>query len=188
MVKIDKTTDALIITDLQNDFCPGGALGVPKGDQIISPINSIAKKFTHIYATLDWHPNNHCTFKSHGGSWPTHCLANSFGSKLHSKLKIPQAQLIYKGINPQHLAFSGFDHTKLKKELTTNKITRLFIGGLATDYCVKETVLDALKHQYTVYLLKDCIKGINLQPNDSTQTLKVMKQHGAKIISSSSLA
>jgi len=187
MVKIKSATDALIIVDLQNDFCPDGALGVPKGDQIINSINSIAKKFTHIYATLDWHPNNHCTFKSHGGSWPTHCLANSFGSKLHSKLKIPQAQLIYKGINPQHLAFSGFDHTKLKKELTTNKITRLFIGGLATDYCVKETVLDALKHQFAVYLLKDCIKGVNLKPNDSQKAIKEVVDKGVKLITSFSL-
>ncbi len=187
MVKLNPSTDALIIVDLQNDFCPNGALAVPKGNTIIKPVNQLVKKFTHVFATLDWHPSNHCTFNTQGGDWPIHCLAFSTGAKLHSKLRIPQAKLVYKGTNPQDLAFSGFDHTNLKKLLNQNKITRLFICGLATDYCVKETVLDALKHQFTVYLLKDCIKGVNLKPNDSQKAIKKMGNKGAKIITSSFL-
>jgi nicotinamidase/pyrazinamidase len=176
--------DALIIVDVQNDFCPGGALPVPKGDQIIPALNDYIKIFKKsnatIFATRDWHPPNHISFKSQGGPWQPHCIQNTEGAKFHSDLKIPRdTTIISKATNPRKEAYSGFDDTELANMLKKQGITRVFVGGLATDYCVKNTVLDALKFGFQTVLLLDAVSGISAKPGDIPEAIDELEKSGA---------
>lgn len=202
---------ALIVVDVQNDFCEGGSLEVKNSLNIIPVINKIITKFKSsnnlVVATLDWHPKNHKSFasisKKEVGTlgtlnglpqvwWPDHCIQDTFGSQLHKKL-YPIENLIYKGTDPNVDSYSGFfDNNKIHKTsldslLKEKRIKELFIVGLATDYCVKYTVLDALLLGYNVSLIIDGCKGVNLLPNDSFNAIEEMKQAGATIISSSDI-
>ncbi len=173
------TDDALIIVDVQRDFCPRGALPVPEGDEVIPPLNKYIDKFkkigARIYATRDWHPSNHISFKEYGGLWPSHCIQESRGAEFHPNLKLPKrARIISKASNPLRESYSGFDGTELEEELKREGVKRVFIGGLATDYCVKNTVLDALKLGFETVLLTDAIQGINARPEDSNIAIEEM--------------
>jgi nicotinamidase/pyrazinamidase len=159
--------DALLLVDIQNDFLPGGALGISGGDAIISTLLNYACIFrTHslpIFLTRDWHPPNHCSFKPQGGPWPVHCVAGSPGSLPPSSFATPpSAVVIYKAIDRDQEAYSAFQHTALDRHLRDLGIRRLFIGGLATDYCVLNSVKDARSLGYDVCLLMDGIKAVNL--------------------------
>jgi nicotinamidase/pyrazinamidase len=183
-MKLEKG-DALIIVDVQNDFLPGGALGVTDGDQIISPLNEYIKKFSAkglpIFATRDWHPKKHCSFKEQGGTWPAHCVADTFGAKFAHTLSLPDnAHIISKAVYADNDAYSGFGGTNLHGRLTDMSIKRVFIGGLATDYCVKATVHDALNHGYEVYYLEDASRAVNINPTDGEEAEKAMEKAGAK--------
>jgi nicotinamidase/pyrazinamidase len=176
--------DALIIVDLQNDFCPGGALAVPEGDKIVPVLNAYIERFSNskslIVATRDWHPENHISFVEQGGIWPKHCVQNTKGAEFHPDLKLPSDSVIVsKATEPDKEAYSGFDGTNLEKLLKGKGVTRLFIGGLATDYCVRATVLDALRLGFCVFLLLDAIKGVNVQPEDSERAIVEMLEKGA---------
>jgi nicotinamidase/pyrazinamidase len=178
-------TDALIIVDVQNDFCPGGALPVPDGDQVIPALNDYIKIFkkanARIFATRDWHPPNHKSFKAQGGPWSPHCVQNSEGAKFHPDLKLPRdTTVISKATDPLKEAYSGFDGTKLANTLKTQGATRVFVGGLATDYCVKNTVLDARKMGFETVLLLDAIRGINVEPDDVRKAIAEMIKNGAE--------
>jgi nicotinamidase/pyrazinamidase len=183
---------ALLVVDVQNDFCPGGALGVPQGDKIVSAVNKYVKIFTKkklpIFASRDWHPIRTKHFKDFGGVWPVHCLQNSRGAAFHPKLKLPKEMIqLYKGMDPEKDSYSVFQAEDLSgtgflKLLNMLGIKELYIGGLATDYCVKFSVLDALKHKFKVKLLIDAIKGVNLKPDDSEKAIKEMVRKGAKKI------
>jgi len=178
-------TDALIIVDVQNDFCPGGALPVPEGDQVIPVLNDCIKIFTKanagIFATRDWHPPNHISFKAQGGPWPPHCVQNSKGAEFHPDLKLPSdATIVSKAMDPLREAYSGFDGTELANTLKTKGVTRVFVGGLATDYCVKNTVLDARKMGFETVLLLDAIRGINAEPEDVKKAIAEMLKNGAE--------
>lgn len=182
-VKIDSTC-ALIIVDVQNDFCPGGALAVPDGDKIIPVLNSYINFFKErsapVYLSRDWHPENHLSFKPFGGQWPVHCVRETYGSRFHPDLKIPEdAIIISKATEPESEAYSAFEGTNLSKLLKEKDIQSLFIGGLATDYCVKSTILDGLKEGFRVYFLKDASRGVDLEPGDSQKAIEEMKKHGA---------
>jgi nicotinamidase-related amidase len=179
-----KPSDALIIGDVQIDFLPGGALPIQEGEQIITILNdyiNLFKKENKIFAIRDWHPANHVSFTEQGGPWPPHCIQGSDGAKFHPDIKLPpDTEIVSKGTNPTRESYSGFDGTDLSSRLRTNGISRVFIGGVATDYCVKYTVLDALSQSLEVVLLADAIKGINVQPRDSELAVERMISEGAK--------
>jgi len=184
---------SLIIVDFQNDFCPGGALEVKEADKIIPILNKYIELFEEkdlmIYYTADWHPADHCSFKENGGTWPRHCVQGTKGAEFHPNLKMASYyKIIYKAINPKEDAYSGFEKTELDTSLRKNKIKNLYICGLATDYCVKNTVLDACQLGYNVYLLIDAIKGVNVNPDDSERAIEEMKNAGAIPISLSDLS
>jgi nicotinamidase/pyrazinamidase len=190
--KITKN-DALIVVDVQRDFCPGGALPVRNGDKVVPPLNKYMKMFqkatAKIFATRDWHPRNHISFKAYGGIWPPHCIQQSTGAEFHPDLQLPQqTQVISKATDPLRESYSGFDGTELKTELEKEGVKRVFVGGLATDYCVKNTVLDALKLGFKAVLLTDATRGINQKPKDSEEAIAEMVRQGAKRASLSEIS
>jgi nicotinamidase/pyrazinamidase len=174
-----KKGDALVIVDVQNDFLPGGSLAVEGGENIIAPLNRYIQaaqgKGLPIFATRDWHPPSHCSFKEQGGIWPPHCIANSEGAQFPSELNSP----ISKGTGVEKDAYSGFEGTDLDERLRSAGIRRVLIGGLATDYCVLNTVKDAIKHGYEVLLLQDAIEAVNVQPKDGEKAIGEMTSLGA---------
>ena len=179
-----KKGDALIIVDVQNDFLPGGSLAVPDGDKIIPVLNKYACKFAGIFlpvfATRDWHPEKHCSFKEQGGMWPPHCVANTNGADFSKDLKLPaNTCIISKAVYEDNDAYSGFGGTNLHAKLTEMNIKRVFIGGLATDYCVKATVQDALNHGYITYYLQDASRAVNVKPGDEVKAEESMVRSGA---------
>jgi nicotinamidase/pyrazinamidase len=178
-ITINRKTDALIIVDVQNDFCPGGSLGVARGDEVIPVLNALIPHFEHVYTTQDWHPSNHMSFKQRGGIWPPHCVAGTRGAELHPELRADRAIHIKKGTNPDKEAYSGFQRTDLAQRLKNAGIERLFIGGLATDYCVKNTVMDALRNGFEVVLIDDAVRGVNINPGDSAAAIDEMHRAGA---------
>ena len=187
-----KDTDALIVVDVQRDFCAGGALPVPDGDQVIPNLNRYIRLLDHarafIYATRDWHPPNHISFIEYGGIWPPHCIQDSEGAEFHRDLVlVPEVKIISKATTSDKEAYSGFDNTNLAESLRQDNVRRIFIGGLATDYCVKNTVLDALKLGFETYLLMDAIRGVNVQPTDSQKAIDEMMLNGARLITISNL-
>ena len=176
--------DALLLADIQGDFLPGGALGISGGDDIISILLRYLHRFhvqgLPIYLTRDWHPPNHCSFRNQGGLWPVHCVAGSSGSLPPPSFAAPaSAVIIYKAIDPGQEAYSAFQHTALDRHLRAIGVRRLFIGGLATDYCVLNTVKDARALGYDVCLLMDGIKAVNLQPEDGRHAEQEMIRLGA---------
>jgi len=178
--------------DVQNDFCPGGALGVPEGHKIVPMINKYVRIFSKnklpIFATRDWHPVRTRHFKDFGGLWPVHCLQNTRGAAFHPDLKLPKnAILLYKGMDPDEDCYSSFAAQDLSGQPLSSLLKRmgiieLYIAGLATDYCVKFTALDALKQKFKVKILLDAIKGVDLKPHDSEQAIKKIVKIGAKKI------
>lgn len=181
---IDKKS-VLIVVDVQRDFCPEGALPVPSGDEVIPILNRYMEKFEKvgapIYATRDWHPPNHTSFKAQGGIWPPHCVQNTKGAEFHPDLVLPKrTEIISKATNPEREAYSGFDGTRLGEDLKRRGIKKVFVGGLATDYCVKSTVLDALKLGFETVLLEDAIRGVDVRAGDSERAIRKMVEKGAK--------
>jgi nicotinamidase/pyrazinamidase len=178
-------SDALIVVDVQVDFCPGGRLRVPGGDKVVPILNGYADLFTRarakVFATRDWHPPDHVSFLARGGPWPPHCVRGSFGAKFHPDLKLPEGVVVIsKATDPDRESYSGFDGTELEVDLREFSVKRVFVGGLATDYCVKQTVLDGLKLGFCVVLLVDAIKGIDRKSGDSDEAVCEMLKEGAK--------
>ena len=185
--------DALIVVDVQNDFCPGGALAVPGGDRIVPVLNRYIEKFKNagrpVYVTRDWHPDKTSHFAAFGGKWPPHCIQGTKGAEFYPDLRLPEdVVIISKGTRPDEDSYSGFDGadsqgTGLADLLRRQGVNRLFVGGLATDYCVKHTVLDGLGEGFEVVFLEDASRGVNLQPEDSEQAVQEMIRAGAKLAS-----
>jgi len=185
--KINGKEDALIIVDVQVDFCPGGALPVPEGDKIVPVLNEYIRRFDKagalIVATRDWHPPNHISFKTYGGLWPPHCIRGTEGAKFHPSLRLPErTKIVSKATDPSKEAYSGFEGTNLDEYLKKAGVKRVFVGGLATEYCVKNTVLDALKYGFKVFLLEDAVKGIDVKLGDVEGAMKEMLEKGAEKI------
>ena len=179
-----KPGDALLIADVQNDFLPGGALGISGGDDILPVLMNYMRRFEvkglPIFLTRDWHPSNHCSFHEQRGPWPVHCVAGSPGSLPPPSFQTPpSAVLIYKAIDANNEAYSAFEHTALHRHLQALGIRRLFIGGLATDYCVLHTVKDARTLGYEVCLLTDGIRAVNVHPKDGPHAEAEMRRLGA---------
>ena len=178
---------ALVIVDLQNDFCPGGSLAVPGGDKIVPVVNRLIDSFTKaglpIFATRDWHPKDHCSFKDQGGPWPPHCVQNTKGAEFHPQLRLPQdVSIISKATSREKDAYSGFDGTDLSSRLRGEKVNSIIVCGLATDYCVKATVLDGRMEGHSVSVTEDAIRGVNLKPDDSQKAVDEMEIAGATVI------
>ena len=163
--------DALVVVHVQNDFLAGGSLAVPQGDEVVPVLNRYLAAFEMkglpIFATRDWHPPNHCSFKPYGGLWPPHCVAGSRGAAFAPGLKLPSSAIVIsQAMNPDKEAYSGFEGTDLDARLRAAGVRRLYVGGLATDYCVLNTVRDGLSLGYEVFLLEDAIRAVNVQPDD----------------------
>ncbi len=177
--------DALIVVDMQKDFMPGGALPVPEGDRIVPRLNQYIELFfkggLSVFFTRDWHPPNHISFKDQGGLWPPHCVQGTEGARFHEELFIPHDNrfIISKGTSPDFDAYSGFQGTVLDSLLKERGIKRVFVGGVATDYCVKNTVLGAINLGYQAFLLLDGIKGVDVKPGDSERATEEMLLAGA---------
>lgn len=180
---------ALIVVDVQNDFCPGGALAVPQGDKVIPPLNSLAERFAAeglpVVATRDWHPEDHESFEAQGGPWPPHCVQGTEGAGFHPELDLPEGTVeIRKGTDPDAEAYSGFlgqagDGRGLAEVLRDEGVERVFVGGLATDYCVKETTLDALDEGLEAFLLLDATRGVDVEEGDVEAAVDEMVEAGA---------
>lgn len=163
--------DALVIVDVQNDFLPGGALGVADGDQVVPVLNRYIEHFQHaalpVFATRDWHPHDHCSFSAHGGPWPPHCIAGTPGAEFSPWLKLPaDAVIVPKATEADRDAYSGFEGTDLAERLRARGVSRLWIGGLATDYCVLGTIRDAIAAGFEVVYLRDASRAVNVAPGD----------------------
>jgi nicotinamidase/pyrazinamidase len=196
---------ALIIVDVQNDFIPGGALAVHDGDKIVPIINDLQSKFDFIVATQDWHPEDHGSFAAnHKGKrvgefidlngvnqilWPVHCVQGTFGAEFHKDLKKDKWKAVFqKGTNPLVDSYSGFfdnnrqGDTGLSSYLKENGVDEIYVCGLATDYCVKFTVLDGISEGFKTYLFSDATKAVNIHPNDYELAIKEMKKAGVSIL------
>ena len=177
----------LIVVDVQNDFCPGGALPVTDGDKVVEPINGLIKQFEAdglpVVFTRDWHPSNHSSFKENGGIWPPHCVAGTQGAAFHPDLYFPSvAFLVSKATEPHLEAYSGFQGTGLASWLRQYDVDELLVTGLATDYCVKNTVIDALKLGFKVTVVQEAIKAVNVNPDDGEKAINQMLSLGAQIL------
>jgi len=184
--------DALIVVDVQNDFLPGGALAVTDGDQVIEPLNRTVALFgarsRSVFFSRDWHPPAHCSFTAQGGAWPPHCVADTHGAQFAAALDVPtDARVVSKGTREDRDAYSALDGTDLPERLRAGGIRRLFVGGLATDYCVKATVLDALAAGFQVVVLADAIRAVNVEPEDGERAIAAMGEAGARMISTRDL-
>lgn len=180
-------SDALIVVDVQNDFLPGGSLAVADGDAVVPVLNDYIRRFSNagltVYATRDWHPGDHCSFEQQGGPWPPHCIAGTYGAEFSADLQLPDdAVVISKATTQDKDAYSGFEGTDLAERCRDAGQARLFIGGLATDYCVLNTVLDALAEGFEVYLLTDAIRAVDMEDGDGERAISDMKQRGARPI------
>jgi nicotinamidase/pyrazinamidase len=184
--------DALLIVDLQRDFLPGGSLAVPGGEAIVTPVQACIARFLEhrlpIFASRDWHPAGHCSFRASGGPWPPHCVAGSRGAGFAPALRLPpHVVIVDKGTTRGHDDYSAFGHTELHARLRENHVLRLFVGGLATDYCVRSTVLDGLALGYRVVVLGDAIAAVDMQPGDGDRALQQMRDAGALVATSHDL-
>lgn len=182
--------DALLIIDVQNDFCPGGALAVRDGDAVVPALNRYIEKFEKsgrpIFATRDWHPEKTGHFKAYGGLWPPHCIQGTKGAEFRPDLRLPAgAVVVSTGTAPDDEGYSGFDGrdasgAALADLLRRRGVERIFVGGLATDYCVKHTVLDGIKQGFKVVWLADASRGVDLQPGDAERAAAEMLGAGAE--------
>lgn len=210
MMESKITNSALIIVDVQNDFVPGGSLEVKEGDQIVHVINSLQQKFDHLVATQDFHPKNHGSFAAnHPGKqpgelielagltqilWPVHCVQGTFGAEFHPELESDSWKAIFqKGKNPDVDSYSGFfdnarrGDTGLGGYLKEKGIQRVFVCGLALDYCVKFTALDARSLGFETYLIADATRAVNLKPEDGDQAIREMREAGVHIVTSNDI-
>jgi nicotinamidase/pyrazinamidase len=201
---------ALILVDIQNDFLPGGALAVPEGDKVIPVANRLQTVFTVVVATQDWHPPNHGSFAANHPAknvfdqidlnglpqtlWPIHCVQNTKGAELASTLDRGRISKVFlKGTDPRIDSYSGFfdnghrKSTGLGEWLKAQGITEVFVCGLATDYCVKFTALDALQIGFKTHFIEDASRGVNLQPGDVDRAIQEMKQAGIHVVQSTEL-
>jgi nicotinamidase/pyrazinamidase len=190
---VSESKRALIVVDVQNDFCPGGSLAVAHGDEVVAPLNKLMKEFLDrgepVYKTRDWHPPKTKHFADYGGTWPVHCVQHTPGAGFHADLlDDPRVTVISKGFDESADGYSGFDGTELAQLLRDEGVEEVWVGGLATDYCVKETVLGARREGFKVKALAEAMRPVNVNPEDGRKALEEMSVAGAEIIGSKSKA
>lgn len=183
---------ALLIVDVQNDFCAGGALAAPEGDSVVPPLNRYIAQAVEagmpVYASRDWHPQVTKHFKAYGGPWPPHCVQGTRGAEFHPDLKLPPRTIVVTaGDDPASDGYSAFEGRtaggkSLADDLRARGVTSLYVGGIATDYCVKQSVLDARREGFEVRVLADAVTGIDVQPGDSEKALSEMVEAGAHVV------
>lgn len=189
----EENKKALIVVDVQNDFCPGGSLAVADGDEVVAPLNQLMKEFLDrgepVYKTRDWHPPQTNHFAAYGGVWPFHCVQNTPGAEFHPDLlDDPRITVISKGIDDKADGYSGFDGTHLGELLREEGVSEIWVGGLATDYCVKQTVIDGVRQGFKVKALADTMRAVNVNPDDGANAVEQMKAVGAEIVGNISKA
>jgi nicotinamidase/pyrazinamidase len=177
---------ALIVVDVQNDFCPGGSLAVTQGDEVIGPLNKLIEEFLArgepVFKTRDWHPPKTKHFAAFGGAWPVHCVQGTKGAQFHPGLIDDiHIRVISKGLGDED-SYSGFDGTDLAIQLRRLGVEEVWVGGLATDYCVKNTVLDALKEGFRVKAVEDAMRPVDINPGDGALALAEMRSAGAQLV------
>jgi nicotinamidase/pyrazinamidase len=177
---------ALLVVDVQNDFCPGGALAVAKGNQVVAPLNSLIEQFLKrgepVFRSRDWHPPKTKHFADYGGTWPVHCVQNTPGAEFHPDLiDDMHIRTISKGMGDED-SYSAFDGTDLALQLHRLGVEEVWVGGLATDYCVKNTVLDALKEGFAVKAHKNAMRAVDVNPGDGERAIEEMVAAGAVIV------
>jgi nicotinamidase/pyrazinamidase len=177
-------TDALLIIDMQNDFLPGGALGVDAGHEVVAPINHLIELFREqglpIVASRDWHPNDHCSFADQGGPWPPHCVAGTPGAEFTAELALPDdAIVISKADTAPVDAYSAFAGTSLAAQLRERGVERVTVCGLATDYCVLNTVTDAMEEGFDAIIVPEAMRAVDVEPGDGRRAMDRMVARGA---------
>lgn len=180
---------ALIVVDVQNDFCPGGSLAVTHGDEVVAPLNKLIEEFLErgepVFKSRDWHQEQTKHFAAYGGTWPVHCVQNTKGAEFHPDLiDDMHIRVISKGLGDED-CYSAFDGTDLALQLRRLGVEEVWVGGLATDYCVKNTVLDALKEGFRVKALEDAMRAVEVNPGDGERAIAEMREAGAEVVSSS---
>ncbi len=181
-------TDALIVVDVQNDFCPGGSLAVPRGDEVVPVINELMLRFRHVIATQDFHPPGHSSFVDQGGPWPEHCVQGTPGADFHTALEIGRAdEIVQKGTDPATDGYSGFAGTDLADRLRARGVERVVVTGLATDYCVRATTIEAIEHGFETVVLTDAIRAVDVTAGDGEEALEEMSEAGATLTSADKL-
>ncbi len=182
--------DALLVVDVQNDFCPGGSLAVPNGNAVVPVINGMQGKFNVVAFSRDWHPVDHCSFSDaptfEDMSWPSHCIQHSPGAAFRTDLHVPlDAYVASKGTDPNEEAYSAFADPGLNDYLKKKQVKRLFVCGLALDFCVKATALSAVEAGFDVVLIQDACRGISEE--GVQEALQTLRTAGVKIIQSGAL-
>lgn len=179
--------DGLIVVDVQNDFCSGGALAVPDGDAVVAPINQLMDEVEFVVATRDWHPADHGSFVEQGGPWPPHCVQGTPGAELHAGLHTDRIDAIVDaGYEPGLEGYSGFEETDMESVLHEHGVDRVHVAGLALDYCVRATALDAREKGFDVVLHLDATRAIEAQPGDAERTVAELREAGVQITSTRS--
>jgi nicotinamidase/pyrazinamidase len=191
----ENRSPALLIVDVQNDFCSGGALAVREGDEVVAPLGRLADRFAvlgfPVYASRDWHPLDSTHFTTGGGSWPVHCVQHTHGAQLHPDLQLPPAAMVVTtGAGKDDDGYSAFSGAiagrgSLADDLRARGVNHLYVGGLATDYCVKHSVLDALAQGIDVTVLADAVRAVDVTPGDGERALEEMQAAGARLETSS---
>jgi nicotinamidase/pyrazinamidase len=175
--------DGLIVVDVQNDFCPGGALAVSDGDAVVPRVNELAREFPFVVATRDWHPPDHSSFAAQGGPWPVHCIQNTEGAQLHRALEEASIDVVLdKGQSSDTDGYSGFDGTGLASLLRDRGIDRVHVAGLALDYCVKQTALDARRAGFDVVVHADAARPVDVRPGDGARAVEELRAAGVEVV------
>jgi nicotinamidase/pyrazinamidase len=180
---------ALLIIDFQNDFTSGGALEVPGGDEIAEPVKRLAGEFDHVFATRDWHPPDHASFETEGGPWPVHCVQGTYGAELHPAMReIEVDEIVDVGVERDDEGYSGFEKSKLADLLHERGVDEVAVVGLATDYCVRASAIDARREGFDTTVVTDAIRAVDVKAGDGERALEDMKQAGAKLATSGELS
>ncbi|HEV7858754.1 MAG TPA: nicotinamidase [Pyrinomonadaceae bacterium] len=186
MKSTEKEKRALLVVDVQNDFCPGGALAVKDGDEVIAPLNRLIEEFLargdYVFKSRDWHPAKTKHFADYGGTWPVHCVQGTRGASFHEALvEDPRIEIISKGMGDED-SYSAFDGTSLAARLRERGVSEVWVGGLATDYCVKNTTLDAVREGFQVKAVAEAMRPVEVQPGDGQRAIEEMQRAGAEIV------
>jgi nicotinamidase/pyrazinamidase len=181
-------SDALLIIDFQNDFTPGGALAVEGGDEIAEPIQRLAPRFDTVVATRDWHPPDHASFETEGGPWPIHCVRGTPGAELHPAMTgIEVDKVVDVGRERDDEGYSGFENSDLAEFLHERDVDRVAVCGLATDYCVRASTIDACREGFDVTLVEDAVRAVEVEPGDGERAIEDMEEAGARLATSGEL-
>ncbi len=175
--------DALIVVDVQNDFCPGGALAVQGGDDVVEIVNRMATEYELVVATRDWHPPDHGSFAEHGGPWPVHCVGGTEGAELHPDLERENLDIVVdKGQDAATEGYSGFEDTELERLLRDRGVDRVHVVGLALDVCVKNTALDAKRAGFETVVHHDATRAVNGDPDDGERAVAELRAAGVEVV------